>query len=332
MNSFIGFPAERQRRFYDEAQAKLGLPPASIEKDLWVCWTLRELFTLPEWGPRLTFKGGTSLAKAWKLIERFSEDIDVVVDRHFLGFDDTPSSKDQKRLVAECAQRIQQEIKPALEARFRQLLPASSTWSLGAAPLEEDRDQQTLLFNYPTVLGATAAYVRPVVKIEMGARSDIDPSESRAVQPYLAEAFSNVLGPSVFSVRTVAARRTFWEKAMLLHEETYRPPEKIRKARLARHYYDLWRLIESGTGTEALNDRGLFFAVVEHRKVFFRYSWMDYSTMRPGSIRLVPPDDQLDAWRQDYEAMRQTMFFGEAPKFEVILRAVGQFADRLNGM
>lgn len=116
MEEFIQMTMERRRRFCEEAQAKLGLPAASIEKDFWVCWTLRELFGLPEDGPHLTFKGGTSLSKAWKLIERFSEDIDVVLDRGFLGFDGekrpekAPSNKQREKRLEElklaCQQRI----------------------------------------------------------------------------------------------------------------------------------------------------------------------------------------------------------------------------------
>jgi hypothetical protein len=86
MEPFVTLTADARARLCDEAQARIGLPAASIEKDFWVCWTLRELFLEPEWGQHLVFKGGTSLSKAWKLIERFSEDIDIVIDRTFLGF------------------------------------------------------------------------------------------------------------------------------------------------------------------------------------------------------------------------------------------------------
>jgi len=79
VNEFLSFSDDRRRTVCEQAQDKLGLPPATIEKDFWVCWTLKKLFNLPEWGPRLTFKGGTSLSKGWGLIERFSEDIDIVL-------------------------------------------------------------------------------------------------------------------------------------------------------------------------------------------------------------------------------------------------------------
>ena len=337
MQSFAQLPPDRRLRLCNEAQASLGLHAVSVEKDYWVCWTLRELFQLPEWGAHLTFKGGTSLAKAWKLIERFSEDIDIVIERDFLGFggdhgpEHAPSKKQQRlrldALKAECRQRIQHSLKPALAARFKSLLPADAVWRLEEDPA--DPDGQSLSFFYPAVI-ETAAYVQPVVKIELGARSDTEPSETPQIQSYLADAFPQILGPDTFPVRAVAPRRTFWEKAMLVHEENFRPADKPRKVRLARHYYDLWCLINKGVAAQAMADPGLFQRVAAHREIFFRWSWVDYSTLRPGSLRLIPSDDQLAAWRQDFQIMRSEMFFGDVPKFDEILRVVGDFEKRFN--
>jgi len=145
MPSFAQLPPDQRRRFCNEAQAKLGLHAVSVEKDFWVCWTLRELFQLPEWGAHFTFKGGTSLAKGWKLIERFSEDIDVVIERDFLGFggdrgpEHAPSKKQQRvrldALKAECQQRIQhslQRIHTVNHARLRISVRCKFPISLGA--------------------------------------------------------------------------------------------------------------------------------------------------------------------------------------------------------
>jgi hypothetical protein len=331
MNVFLSFTAERQRILCEEGQTRLGLAPASIEKDFWVCWILRELFSLPVWGEQLTFKGGTSLAKGWQLISRFSEDIDVVIDREFLGFGgETLSSNRQAKLRNECIRRILAELFPALEGRLNEAIPAGLEWNLFPADEDEDPDLQTLLFQYPSVFTGSIAYLRPLVKIELGARSETEPVESPIIRPYLAEAFPDVLVDSTFSLRTVAARRTFWEKAMLLHEETFRPPEKKRKARLARHYYDLWCLIQKGVSAQAMADLELFEHCAEHRQVFFKQSWVDYSTLRKGSLRLVPPPEQLSAWQQDYKAMREEMFFNDPPSFAEVMEVVRQFEEEFN--
>ena len=327
-------------RFCQEAETRTNLSPASIEKDFWVCWTLRELFALPDWGANLTFKGGTSLSKGWKLIERFSEDIDIVVGREFLGFggDASPEaapSKKQRRarleaLKSTCQARIHAGLLPALKARMDQALPAVDHWSLVPATPDEDPDGQTLLFQYPASLAATAAYLRPVVKIEMGARSDTEPSASPLIRPYLADAFPETFDTIEFAVHALLPERTFWEKAMLLHEETYRPAGKTRKVRLARHYYDLWCLIQKGVADRASQDLGIFKRIATHREIYFNWSWMDYATLHKGTLRIVPLDDQMAKWQRDYAAMREEMFFGEVPTFDVIMRAVGDFEKSFN--
>lgn len=296
-----------------------------------MCWTLRELFALPNWAPHLTFKGGTALAKCWQLIERFSEDIDLVIDRGFLGFPAERFSNNQlTKLKHACGARIAGDLLPKLGQRLAARLPTDGSWRLEVAGVEEDPDLQTLLFHYPTEFAGQADYVAPVVRIELGARSDTDPSEHPHLQPMLVDAAPEALGTAAFSVRAVAPRRTFWEKAMLVHEETWRPPEKKRKARLSRHYYDLWCLITKGVAAEAVRDTGLFERVATHRKQFFRYTWLDYATLAKGSLRLCPLPEQLTGWRQDYAAMRGEMFFREPPPFAEVLRVVGDFERAFN--
>ena len=337
MDAFITLSDEDRRKTCAETGSRMRLPAASIEKDFWVCWTLREPFGLPEWGPRFTFKGGKSLSKAWQLIERFSEDIDVVIDREFLGFggdrspECAPSRKKQRQwldaLRSASQTRIRESLHPVLAARITEELPKNARWRIELDP--SDPDAQTLLFHYPTAF-EPGSYISPRVKIELGARSDTDPAETPQIAPYLASAFPDLMTPNKFPVRVVAARRTFWEKAMLLHEETWRPVEKRRADRLSRHYYDLHRLITRGVADQAIADGGLFERIVAHREVFFRYSWMDYETLRPGSLRLLPLPEQRAAWARDYDAMRESMFFGEAPEFAEILRVVGEFEQRFN--
>jgi hypothetical protein len=337
MDAYLALAADDQRIACQQAGAQLRLNAASIEKDFWVCWTLRELFNLPGWGPHLTFKGGTSLSKAWRLIDRFSEDIDVVIDRQHLGFggehspEQAPSRKKQRAAIDALRTAAQEQIRtslhPALQAIIATKLPAGATWRLEADP--GDADQQTLLFHYPTVFGA-GDYVPPRVKIELGARSDIDPAEQPEIEAYLAQPYPDLLKPARFSVRAVAPRRTFWEKVMLLHEETYRPSEKKRAARLSRHYYDVYCLIQRGIAEQALADTGLFERIAAHREVFFRYSWMNYGTLKPGTLRLMPLREQVSDWQSDYERMRETMFFGEAPEFLDMLMVIEKFEQRFN--
>lgn len=339
MDAFIAMPQARRQLLCEQAGNTLGLAPTSVEKDFWVCWTLREMFALPESGQHLTFKGGTSLSKGWKLIERFSEDIDIVIDRDFLGFggDQSPehaSSNKQREKILEdlktaCQRYIRESLAPALVTRIGNALPRSVDWHLDNDA--DDPDTQTLLFQYPWAV-QQGSYIRPVVKIELGARSDTDPSSNPEIKPYLAEALPGELGESTFSVRTIAPERTFLEKVSLLHEEGYRTGKEGPKARLARHYYDLWCLIRAGIADRAMADPGLFQRVIAHRTVFFRRNREAQASLRSGSLRLLPADDRRTAWKQDYDAMREAMFFGESPDFDEILTVVGEFERRFNAV
>ena len=338
MNAFLRLPAERRRLAFQQVDETMGLQAFSVEKDFWVCWTLRELFTLPGIGEHLTFKGGTSLSKAWNLIERFSEDIDLVVDKEVLGFDGdaapdkAPSKKQRKTrleaLMESCRDWVQGNLQPALVARIADAL-GSDGWKVEVDP--DMPDGQCLLFHYPSVLPANSAgYVPPQVKIELGARSDDWPHEAKSIQPYVLEHFPAFDADGVSPVRVLAAERTFWEKACLLHEETFRPADKPRKLRMARHYYDLWCLLRAGVGERALGDTALFQRVAEHREIFFRYTWVDYTTHKPGTFRLVPPADQLANWKSDYQAMLGPMFFGDVPAFDKIMGAISEFEKTFN--
>ena len=184
MNAFLSFSEDRRRTVCEQAQDTLGLPPATIEKDFWVCWTLKNLFDLPEWGSHLTFKGQTSLSKGWALIERFSEDIDIVINRDALGFggdkapDRAPSKKQTRKrldaLKAASQDCVSEKLLPLLSDAITQQMPAELSWRLYLDP--DDPDAQTLLLAYPTAFAGRMGYVRPVVKIEFGARSDTEPT------------------------------------------------------------------------------------------------------------------------------------------------------------
>jgi hypothetical protein len=339
VKAILALKPEDRRIACLQVEEKMGLQAASVEKDFWVCWTLRELTRMPGIGEHLTFKGGTSLSKGWGLIQRFSEDIDIVVSRDLLGFggdaspDKAPSKTQRaKRLDAlkeTCRDWVQGTLLPVLGDRIAaQLGPTAGPpgWGLEVDPDAEDG--QSLLFHYPVVVADDVGYVPPRVKIELGARSDDWPDETREIQPYLSQHIPTLAEDAAFPVATLKAERTFWEKAMLLHEETFRPAEKPRGIRMSRHYYDLWSLITSGVADRAAADKDLFNRCAEHRQVFFRQNWVDYGTLTPATLRLLPADAHLADWRRDYEQMQGPMFFGDSPSFDDILTIVGDFQQR----
>lgn len=341
MDNFIQLSLDEQRVYYEQASAKLNLPVPAIEKDFWVCWILSRLFGLPEWKDHLTFKGGTSLSKVWNLIQRFSEDIDLTVSRSFLGFDgnddpelaDTRSQKEAriKRLKKAARARVSDELTPLLQDIVAGDLTNATTEQVVFD--EADTDNCTVLFNYPRATpDESLGSMLPYVKIEMGPRGDDWPAHSHNITPYVETGLPGTLSlDGGIGINVLDAERTFIEKAMLLHEDTFRPDHRPRKPRMARHYYDLHCMIEAGIGKRAFEDADLFARVREHRQFYYPVSWVDYATMVPGQIRIVPDEPVMAEWQADYNAMLDVFFFGEAPGFEEVMSTIQAFQDDVNG-
>ncbi len=307
-----------------------------IEKDFWVCWALKRIFSsqiLP--GP--LFKGGTSLSKVYKVIDRFSEDVDIVLDRHALGFTGdhdplniTGANKRERKLDElgnKCSRTVHGAVLDELRRSFGAILE-DSDWKLSGDPA--DGHQQTLLFAYPLGLEAAlyslGAYIRPVVRLEFGCRGDVWPSERQSILPYIADALPGLLAQPAVEVHVLRPERTFWEKATLLHAAFHSgkmPP------RLSRHHYDLSRLYRHEYGKAAIKDVVLLATVVEHKRLFFREAAARYDLARPGSLRVRPSDSHVPQIRSDYRGMRE-MFFGKTPPFDRVMADLRELEDRVN--
>lgn len=185
------------------------------------------------------------------------------------------------------------------------------------------------MFFYPTVFQDSVSYLQRAVRIELIGRSDSDPVESIGITPIISEVYPDLLSEYETRILAVIPQRTFWEKAMLLHEESLRPKDDWNPKTLARHYYDLYKLILAGVGETAAQDIDLFNRIATHREVYFGRTWLDYSTLKPEALRLLPASDDRSAWQIDYQNMQQEMFFGEVPTFDEVLEVVGEFQERL---
>ena len=339
MNSILRLTTRERGQLYQAASQRLGFSEIIIEKDFWVCWTLRQLFTLPDIGDHLIFKGGTSLSKVWRAITRFSEDIDVSLSRDWLQFsgDHDPekaaSGKQQRELLKElavaCAKKIELEILPALKARAAEVL-GEEGWAIEI----DAADPQTLHFKYPSAVdgGASDAYIRREVKIEFGARSDAWPAEERSVLPYVAEAYPDVITDAAVPLKVLSIERTFWEKATILHAEAHREETKATPTRFSRHYADLAALADHASAAGALARDDLRARVVEHKQVFFAVAWANYETAVSGTFRLLPPAYRLAALEADYRAMQEMFFGSPRPWAEIVgrLRALEAEINREN--
>jgi predicted nucleotidyltransferase component of viral defense system len=338
MDSVLQLTPQQRSDLFIAAAQKSGIDVAVLEKDFWVCWTLRELFALPVIGEHLIFKGGTSLSKVFKVINRFSEDIDVSIDRGFLGYggpnepEAGASNKEKQRrveaLMAACQHKIATQLMPALNSSLHAKIMRADRWSLG--PDESDPDKQTLLFAYPSSLPPTeSGYVRRVVKIEMGARADHWPCETKSVMPYVAEQFPQGFRQAACEVKVLSVERTFWEKGTILHAEFQRPQNKPAPLRLSRHYCDFYELIRKGVAKRAVIQLDLLQRVAQHKNLFFKSSWAKYGEAKKGTLRIAPPEYRMAALRNDYTNMRE-MFFGEPPEFDKIITVLKQWESDFN--
>lgn len=344
MDKVALLPPSDRAALFGETGAGRGVANTIIEKDFWVCWTLKRLFGLPEdAAASLVFKGGTSLSKAYGIIRRFSEDIDLSFDRADLGYtgDRDPEQEGLSRkkagqliddLVADVEGHIADKLLPALRAAIVQQLgePKNDEWSLS---IDAD-DPQTVNFHYPPALPAGEyqgmTYITPRVKLELGARGDPWPAEEKVIRPYAAKDFPDFFEDPDTTVTVLSARRTFWEKATALHAEAHRPANSATPQYFSRHYYDLAMLLESDDGKAAAADLDLLATVAKHKATFFRSGWASYDTARPGTLRLMPSEVRIKDLRTDYRAMAPMMFDERPPTFDDILAKIETLQETIN--
>lgn len=320
---------------------RLGTTPQNVEKDFWVCWTLDALFNGLSRSPRLLFKGGTSLSKGFGLIKRFSEDIDVTVFRDDLG--ETHSVEELQALSRKKREVALDAIKAACEAYINGPLLAEltriiegtanrngiSTESFRVMP--HDDESQTLLVYYPTATPVDG-YIDKMVKIESGAKSALDPNYERSVRPYLADETPD-LKLTISNVTIVDAKRTFWDKVVILHSlrRWFDIRGELRGGghRVSRHYYDVHMLMASKTGELALANRALGADCVAHARMFFNRPDFDLASAVAPTFVLCPEGAMYDVLRRDYAAM-STMIFGTPPRFDDVIESVAALEARLN--
>jgi predicted nucleotidyltransferase component of viral defense system len=300
--------------------------PAIVEKDFWVCWILKLLFAEPTLKDQMVFKGGTSLSKVFGLIDRFSEDIDLVLDWRLLGYHQEGAQVTQSKTQQS---RHNQEMNAKAVAYIRDTLLSQLNHLFAPIPgiiarIDED-DPHTVNVFYPAAF--EAAYIRPAVRLEIGPLASWVPSSANSIKAYAAQAFPEAFSNPVFEVIAIDAERTFWEKATILHQEAHRPG--AIPARYSRHYYDLYKLSESPIRSAALANLTLLRSVVEFKERFYYSSWARYDLAIPGSFRLSPPDGQLPALERDYRAMRD-MFYREPPTFGAILAGLVSLEQEIN--
>jgi predicted nucleotidyltransferase component of viral defense system len=335
MNAFVKLSAEERNLYCRQAAARMDvpLPAAVIEKDFWVCWTLYLLNEIPKLQGNITFKGGTSLSKAWGLIERFSEDIDIAINRKVFGqepphgAEDAASNSQRKSRLIELENKSAAFITEELLTQLQQKMAEHLNPNEFALRPVRKGNEVNIEFEYPGTLKGELGGLLPVVLIELVPRADELPNEDRRVTSIIYEVFPEILGEGSFLVSTLTPERTFLEKLLFVHETL----EGFNKGseRKSRHYYDLFKLYHSGVFERIKFNRDLLIKVVEHRQTFFRYNALDYDGILNSGVSVTPSVESLSDWRSDY-SRTAVMIYNEIPTFDELMDFAQRFEKEFN--
>ncbi len=310
-SNYFKLSTETQREILNGAQSKLNVRNIILEKDIWICWFLNELFFLPK---TMSFKGGTSLSKVFGLIKRFSEDLDITIDyRNFSEFDhlDNNSSKSAlKKLSAELKNNTKNYVENFIVPHFKERLATAFPDALFKIDLGKDGEHLRIF--YPTLFNQEEHYLQNSVLLEFGGRNTTEPSETHFIETILSQATRDLELPAA-RIKVLSPLRTFWEKATLIHVECSRGRLQESPDRLFRHWYDLAMLAQSWVGSQALENRELLKDVVLHKTAFFNSNYANYDQCINGNFLLIPTENELRELKKDFDKMQGSGMFPEEP-------------------
>lgn len=328
MKTFLELDTKEKLQIFEQIRTKTGLPIQAIEKDWWVVQTLGLIFSM-DCAPHIVFKGGTSLSKAWNAIERFSEDIDLALDRRFLGFEAEMSKTQVGKLRKASFVYISTVFFHQLQEQFNNAGFTDLKIQL-ATVKDTDQDPIIIEIYYPEV-SPTSVYLKPRVLVEIGSRSLMEPFSPRVFSSLVGEHYPNQsFADAPITVASVNPERTFLEKVFLLHEEFQKKFDKIRTERLSRHLYDLEKLMDTSYHTKAITDANLYQEIVNHRSSITPIRGIDYTNHTPSKIKIIPPSNIVKEWQKDYEIMQQNMIYGNSLSFEKLMQRIELLQKQIN--
>lgn len=325
MDRVLKLEDQEREELFSEAAAKMNVHPAIVEKDFWVVWVLSKIFSDERLKKVLMFKGGTSLSKVFGLIGRFSEDIDLILDWREVTQENPAETREsrnqQNRLNEEIDTQAIAYIRNVLLPAISELVAPQCTCSI------DEKDGHNIIITYPAAF--SEGYLRPQILLEIGPLASWLPSSEYEISAYAVEQFPTLFDVHTCKVHAIDAKRTFWEKATILHQESNRGEDKPLPLRYSRHYYDLALMARSEVKDEALADLKLLENVVAFKKQFYYVAWAHYEEAVPGSLRLLPHEAHIEDLKKDYKAM-QNMIFEKKLSFEEIIETLQHLEEEIN--
>lgn len=333
---FLRLPPEDRAEILAAAEQQLGRSAQILEKDVWVCWTLKQLFEMPGAHP-MAFKGGTSLSKAWGAISRFSEDVDVTFDHATLApgldpFEEDLSKTQQKKRSELLRKAMDAHVESVLKPHFDAALRTDLGEDAAETAVGGNKGSRFLRIPYPTALESAAPYVAPHVMLEPGCRNATTPASTFTITPDVANLeFGSALDFPTAEVAVLSGARTYWEKVTLIHAACANPAKRIAVERTARHWYDLAALAEHEVGAAALDDLALLGDVIRVKELLFPVPKVCYADCASGKLLLIPEGEHLEALRADYEGMVEArMFWEDPPSFDDLVGSLSELQQEIN--
>ena len=325
MERIATWPAADRAELIREASALKPMPAEVMEKDFWVCWVLNRLFRSSGMARKILFKGGTSLSKVFGLIERFSEDVDLILDwREVTGEDPAEArsvskqDKFNKALLAHAHEYLRDTFLPEVQALVGNVCEA----------VIED-NPEVVLIKYP--VSFPSDYLRREICLEVGPLASWHPHAEYTVKPYAADVLPDAFEQPACTVRAIKAERTFWEKITILHHEAHRPENNIQPTGYSRHYYDACQMAKTAVKAGAVADLRLLEGVVAFKDKFYHRGWARYDLAKPGTMRLAPPPHVRNSLESDYAAM-EFMFYGARPEFADMMAQISDLEREINSL
>ncbi len=331
-DQYLNLSSSDQKEILTTKSKDLGVAPDVLEKDVWICWVLKVLFEMKH-RPTMAFKGGTSLSKAFNIIKRFSEDIDITLDYRELG--ESITGDETRSQLARISAKLKNAVKEFIEKEFSSYINdrIAKEFSSDKVSIELDPDGETVWLEYPSVLPLDLTnYVKPRVKIEFGGRNVTEPNDSYLITTYLSNELIELVFPQA-DVTVLSITRTFWEKATLIHAACNRSDLKASAERQSRHWYDLALLGRHNSGKQAMENIEQLRAVVDHKKAFFYSANSNYDDCLNGGLCLVPPVKLLTELHEDYKAMSKSgMFYETPPSFDIVVEELRSMQEIINNL
>ncbi len=330
MYGIAKLPSEEREILFQNTAARMGMNAAIIEKDFWVCLTLDYLFHKCRWKKAFAFKGGTSLSKVYNLIDRFSEDIDLILDWRTIGYGysepwEKRSNTQQQKFIDESSNRVTAFLKndflPVFKADMAEYTGRSISVYIG------DDDPGTVKFGYPRTFKDSS--ILQEIRLEIGALAAWTPTQLADIHPYAADYYPRVFSQTSTQILTTTAERTFWEKATILHQEAHRPESSKIPERYSRHYYDLYCMASKGVLEKAMAQKALLTQVADFKQTFYPRKWAQYELARIGTLKLIPAAHSMERLRSDYARM-QSMIYGNYPDFDEMMQFIKKLETQIN--